>query len=332
MNRPLTRREFLPRAVLAANATTAALAAQTETAPIPRRVLGRTGVKVPILGMGGGSRLVSYRTDEAAEEALRLAFDLGITYMDTAHTYGNGRSETLVGRAIKSRRQEIFLASKMYERNGDAALRLFELSLKRLQTDHVDLLHVHKLETEEDLARVEAKGGVLEALYKLREQKAVRFIGITSHNFPGPLKTAIERHDFDCVQMALNAALQGMVKDSGGYKPDPTIKTSFEKVVLPVARKKNLGILAMKTLGQEHLIGDGPTKASAGMLLRYAWSLPVAAAVVGMPTPEMIRKNAALAREFTPMTEIEMKEFSSRIASVNKTALDRRFCWHADAC
>lgn len=317
---------------MAASATAAALAAQAETPPIPKRVLGRTGVKVPIIGMGGGSRLMSYRTDEAAEEALRLAFDLGITYMDTAHTYGNGRSETLVGRAIKSRRGEIFLASKMMERNGDAALRLFELSLKRLQTDHVDLLHVHKLETEEDLARVEAKGGVLEALYKLREQKAARFIGITSHNFPGPLKMAIERHDFDCVQMALNAALQGMVKDGGGYRPDPTIKTSFEKVVLPVARKKNLGILAMKTLGQDHLIGTDPTKASAEMLLRYAWSQPVAAAVVGMPTPELVRKNAALARAFTPMTEVEMKEFSNRIATANKTALDRRFCWHADAC
>lgn len=317
---------------MAANATTAALAVQAETPPIPRRVLGRTGVKVPIIGMGGGSRLVSYRTDEAAEEALRLAFDLGITYMDTAHAYGAGRSEILVGRAIKARRGEIFLASKIVERKGDAALRLFELSLKRLQTDHLDLLHVHKLETEEDLARVEAKGGVLEALYKLREQKVVRFIGITSHNFPEPLKKAIERHDFDCVQMALNAALQGMVKVWDGYKPDPTIKTSFEKVVLPVAKKKNLGILAMKTLGQDHLIGAGPTKASAEMLLRYAWSLPLTTAVVGMPAPEMIRKNAELARAFTPMTELEMKEFSNRIASANKTALDRRFCGHADAC
>jgi len=332
MNDSLSRREFLAKSVVVAGATATALAAQAQTRVIPRRVLGRTGVKVPIIGMGGGSRLVSYRTDEAAEEALRLAFDLGITYMDTAHAYGAGRSETLVGRAIKSRRGEIFLASKMMERNGDAALRLFELSLKRLQTDHVDLLHVHKLETEEDLARVEAKGGVLEALYRLREQKAVRFIGITSHNFPGPLKTAIERHDFDCVQMALNAALQGMVKDSGGYKPDPTIKTSFEKVVLPVARKKNLGILAMKVLGQGHLVGTEPNKASPENLLRYAWSLPITAAMIGMPSPEMVRQNAQWARSFTPMPEIEMKEFSRRMATANKAALDRYFSCHADTC
>jgi len=259
-----------------------------------------------------------------------LAFDLGITYMDTAHTYGAGRSETLVGRVIKSRRKEIFLASKMMERNGDAALRLFDLSLKRLQTDHVDLLHIHKLETEEELAKIEGKGGVLEALYKLREQKMARFIGITCHNFPGPLKAAIERNDFDCVQMSLNAALQGVVRYPGGYKPDPTIATSFEKVVLPVARKKNLGILAMKVLGQGHLVGEEPNKAPAEKLLRYAWSLPITATMIGMPSPDMVRQNAEWARSFTPMSELEMKEFSQRIATANKAALDRYFYCHAD--
>jgi predicted aldo/keto reductase-like oxidoreductase len=180
------------------------------------------------------------------------------------------------------------------------------------------------------LVKIEASDGVLNALYKMRTEKLTRFVGITCHNDPAVLKTALERHDFDCVQMALNAAKQGMKDGEHGMLLNPAIQTSFERVALPVARQKNLGILAMKIMGQEALIGSGSDKASVEKLLQYSWSLPVAAAVVGMPTHAMISQNAQLARNFAPMPEEEMRDFSHRLAAANKTALDLKFRNHVD--
>ncbi|HPA21439.1 MAG TPA: aldo/keto reductase [Verrucomicrobiae bacterium] len=112
---------------------------------LPRRMLGRTGVSIPIVGFGSGSRFTNFYTDDAGEAAVRNAIDCGITYLDTAAGYGDGRSETIYGRVMKTRRNEVFLATKNAVRDRDPALRVFEQSLKRLQTDHVDLLHIHNL-------------------------------------------------------------------------------------------------------------------------------------------------------------------------------------------
>jgi uncharacterized protein len=230
----------------------------------------------------------------------------------------------------KTRRKEFFLATKIEPRDGATARRILEGSLKRLQTDQIDLIHVHALMGEDDLAKIEAKDGVLNALYKMRDEKLTRFVGITCHNDPAVLKTALERHDFDCTQMALNAALQGMKGGEHGMVLNPAITTSFEHVALPVARTKNLGILAMKITGQEMLVGTGADKSEMEKLLRYALSLPVAAAVVGMPTQEMIRQNAESARNFEPMPADEMRDFSRRIAGAHKLALDSKFREHVD--
>jgi len=331
MGEKVSRREFLEKSALFG--AVAALGAGNGPASekMPTRVLGKTGVRVSILALGCGSRLLSYKSTEAAVAAINLALDSGISYLDTAYGYGQGRSETWVGQVAKTRRKEFFLATKIEPRDGDMAMRILEGSLKRLQTDRIDLIHVHSLRDDDDLARVEAKGGVLQALYKLRDQKVTRFIGMTSHYDPSVLKTAIERHDLDCVQMALNAALQGMTPGAHGMTLNPAIPVSFERVALPAARKKNLGILAMKVTGQEALLGTGSGKSDVAHLLRYTLSLPVAAAVVGMPTLGMIRQNAAWARSFTPMTENEMKQFSGRIAAANKLALDLKFQSHVDA-
>jgi hypothetical protein len=324
MRNSISRREFLGAA-----AASAALA-NTSNA-LPTRTLGRTGVKVTILGMGCGSRLLSYETADKAAEALNLAFESGVRYFDSAYGYGNGKSETWVGEALKSRRKEIFLVTKINARDGDEARRILDASMKRLQTDQVDLIHIHGLNDMDDLAKVEAKGGPLEVLYKLREQKVTRFIGITSHYDPVALKTAIERHDIDCVQMALNAALQGFTNGRGKMVINPAMKTSFESVALPAARKKNLGILAMKIMGQEELLGPGASKGEPSKLLQYTLSLPVAAAVVGMPKLEFVRQNTAWAREFKPMRRSEMRDFSQRLSDANKAALDRKFRDHIDA-
>lgn len=332
MNPNMTRRQAIALAAagVAAAALPALSAGAAPTRPLPKRMLGRTGVEISILCFGGGTRFFSFYTPEAAVAALNQALAAGITYFDTASSYGDGKSETLFAPFVKARRQEIFLVTKLKERTADGAMRQFEESLKRLQTDHVDLLHIHRIDSDEDLAKIEAKGGVLEAYYKLREQKVARRIGITAHADPRPLRKAIERNDFDCVQMPLNAALSG-VSLAGFSPPHPGERDySFESVVLPVAVKKKMGVLAMKVFAQGKLFGDGATKADAQQLLRYAWSLPITAAVIGMHTPDLIQQNAELARTFEPMPPDEMKTLSERLAPANKLALDRFFSDHAD--
>ena len=328
MSDRLSRREFLGAA---AAASTAAAATDSGAKTLPTRALGKTGVRVTILAMGCGSRLLSYQTADKAAAALNLAFEHGVRYFDTAYGYGNGKSETWVGEALSDRRKEFFLATKINARDGDEAKRILEGSLKRLKTDHLDLIHVHSLTGDDDLAQVEAKGGVLELLYKLREQKVTRFIGMTSHTDPVTLKTAIERHDIDCTQMALNAALQGMRDGKGKMVLNPAMKTSFEHVALPAARKKNLGILAMKVMGQEELLGSGTSMGDHAKLLQYTLSLPVTAAVVGMPKLEFVPQNTAWARGFKPMPWGDMKDFSQRLSDANKAALDFKFRDHIDA-
>jgi hypothetical protein len=140
------------------------------------------------------------------------------------------------------------------------------------------------------------------------------------------LKTLIERHDFDCTQMALNAGLVGMVNVPTGFDTRVLGKASFQNVALPVARKKNMGVIAMKVFAQDHLAG----KASAEKLLLYAMSLPVTAAVVGMPKFEHIDANIEVARKFKPMSAAEMDEISTRLSRENKASIDRFFMHHVD--
>lgn len=320
MTSKLSRRHFIGGAVAST------VAAQASSGKLPTRVLGKTGVEVTQLAMGCGSRLMMYEDEQTGIEAIHLALDRGVRYFDSAQAYGAGKSETWVGKALKGRRQEVFLATKIKTRDFDEALRETERSLQRLQTDHIDLLHCHSLWYEDDLAAVEK--GTLKALYRMRDEKVARFIGVTSHVDPKTLATALERHDFDCTQMALNAALQG--RSTTGENLPPTPANSFERVALPVARRKNLGVLAMKVTGQENLLGKAPGKSTIDPLLRYTLSLPVAAAVVGMPKLDYIRHNTGLARNFEPMPRHEMDNFSREMSEGNKMALDARFCRHED--
>jgi hypothetical protein len=329
MSKGISRRHFLGTAM--AGAVAAQAADVGAASALPTRVLGRTGATPAILALGCGSRLLSYEQQDKAIEAVDLAIRSGITYIDTAQGYGNGKSETWVGNALKGRRNGLFLATKTQARTAEDAFKRFEESLARLQTDHVDLLHIHGLENEEDLAAIEAKGGVLEALYKLRDQKAARFIGITCHTDPVALKKALERHDFDCTQMALNAALQGMQNGKGKMVINPALVTSFEHEALPVAKKKNMGVLAMKVFGQEDLLPDPNDTELVERLLRYALSLPVAVAVTGMPKLDFVRQNTAWARSFQPMPASEMRDFSGKMAQKYKMALDLKFRDHVDA-
>jgi predicted aldo/keto reductase-like oxidoreductase len=293
---------------------------------VPKRTLGRTGAEVSILAFGSGSRFLMYKEEEQALEALNRALDLGITYVDTAYAYGDGKSEERVGKVMKSRRKSVWLATKVPDRNGEEAHRRIEGSLKRLQTDHLDLIHIHSLTDEDDLSKIEAKDGVLNTLLKLRDQKVTRAIGITSHTDPQVLRKALERHDFDCTQMALNAARAGMANTSSGFGMH-SLEQGFETVALPVAKQKNLGVIAMKVFAQEALNGKAPTE----KLIRYSLSLPVATAVIGMPKLDFIDENVGIAKNFKPLSPEEMKSLSSELSHAYKARLDEWFLNHTDA-
>ena len=322
----ITRREFIGTA--AAAGVAAGAPAGTGDNLIPTRVLGKTGARVSILAFGAGSRFLQYADDDQAIAALTRALDRGITYIDTSDDYGKDHlSERRIGTAIKGRRDKLFLATKLTNRNGAEAQRIVEASLKALQVDRVDLLHIHSLTTADDLAAIEAKGGVLEQVRKLRDQKMTRFIGITSHADPEVMKTALERHDFDCTQMALNAGTVSMTSGTSGMVPDAKVSSSFETMALPVALRKKMGVLAIKAFAQEALLGQAPVE----KLLYYTLSLPVTAAVVGMPKVEHIDHNTTLARAFKPLPAAEMKQISHALSQKNKAALDRFFRRHVDA-
>jgi predicted aldo/keto reductase-like oxidoreductase len=318
----MNRRQFIGTTALGLIATPAL--AELSPNKLPTRVLGRTEIKVPILGFGSGSRFLMYTDEDKALEALNHAIDLGICYIDTAHSYGNGRSEERVGKVMATRRKEVILATKIPGRTADQARRQIELSLKRLKTDKLDVMHIHALKNAEDLAAIEAPEGVLKAFYEAREQKVTRAIGITCHADPAALQKALERHDFDCTQMALNAGLASM---TDSMKTAPAGANSFEHLALPVATKKQLGVIAMKISGQEHLLASAPFE----KLLAYALSLPVSLASVGMPHLEHIEQNVTLAKAFTPMSEQQRQRLQESIESSKKEAMQRFFSKHEDA-
>ena len=301
----VTRREFLKSGVSGGLAAGPLAAADEPKAALPTRVLGRTGIRVPILAMGGGNRFLQYRDEDRALEALRKALDLGITYIDTSDSYGNHLSEERIGKGIKGRRDGIFLATKVTDRNGAETARIVEKSLKSLAVDRIDLVQVHSLTTGGRPGAHRGSGRGAGQLIKLRDRKLVRFIGITSHSDPVVLGTALERHPFDCTQMALNGAMLGMKSGPDGLAPNALSNQSFQTVALPVAHRKNIGVIAMKIFAQDALTGQ----ATPEKLLYYSLSLPVATAVVGMPRLEHIEENVRLAKAFRPLPEDEMNAF-----------------------
>ncbi len=320
MNQDPSRRKFLEKLSVgtAASLSLSVLPGfgQVRTAasgPLPNRILGRTGAQVSILAFGCGSRFLMYEDEQESLEVLNRAINQGITYLDTAYSYGDGKSEGRVGKVMATRRKEVWLATKIPDRTRDGFLRRLEGSLKRLQVDHVDLVHIHGLAKADDLAAIEAPDGAMKGLLEAREQKMARFIGMTSHTSGEIMAQAIEHNDLDCVQMALNASRNGR----------------FEELALPAARKKNLGIIAMKVTGQEFLLGTGPGRTNMDALLHYSMSLPVSTAVVGMPKVEMLDYNLSVARSFSSLTEWEMQQLRD-ILSPSRAGLEKKLVGHLD--
>jgi uncharacterized protein len=316
MARQITRREFIETTTLTAAGLAAVAADAGAAAALPTRPFGKTGLDVTCLAFGCGSRFLMYQQEAVALDVLNGAVDQGIRYLDTAVGYGDGESERRVGLLMRTRRNDVVLATKIPRsaRTRDAALRQVEASLKRLQTDHVDVLHLHDLTDAQDLAAIEAPEGAMKALYELRSQKVTRAIGMTSHTDGAVMAKAIEQNDLDCVQMAMN----------------PARALQFEELALPAAKKKGLGIILMKVTSQEKLVGAGPGRTDISSLLRYALSLPVSTVVVGMPKPEFVAENIAIARGFTPMHEEEIERVRKSVAP-QQVAVAAFFSRHVDA-
>jgi aryl-alcohol dehydrogenase-like predicted oxidoreductase len=312
-----SRREFL-KTTTAAMVLGAAEKALGATAPppplLPKRRLGKTGEMVSIIGFGLGSRFCSIQDENAAQALLERALALGINYFDTAGSYTRRPLERLsekrLGEFSKQRRKDIFLATKIDPRDLDGALRSVETSLKFLQTDYVDLIQIHSLSNLNDLDRIGSSDGVLTAIEQLKQQKVVRFIGITGHNDGMAMAEALRRHDFDAVLMALNAAQSANPIAQRKREPIP----AFEQSALPVALQKNMGILSMKVMGQGMIVGNGAGRASPTELLQFNLSQPVASVVIGCEQMARLEENVQAALNFTPISESGKQKLQERVA------------------
>ena len=300
---------------------------------MPTRNLGKTGYKVGIFSLGGQAALEKANNFDVAVPIVERALDLGVNYIDTSSIYGGPErwSEQYVGRVMAKRRNEAFLATKTKERTRDDSMRMIEKSLQLLQTDHIDLWQLHDIGTQYDVDQVFAKGGALEALLEMKEQKVVRHLGLTGHYRPDALMEGIRRYPFDTVLMAMSAA------DPHHY--------SFNEALLPLAVERQMGIIGMKIPGRGRLLSNwtpqpldvqahmwegmvpAPTPGTLTMreAMYYTLSRPVSTIIVGCDSIAQLEENVGLAREFTPLNDKQAAELVARAEPVAKPSLFFRF-------
>lgn len=308
----------------------AAALAQDVQAPadkplIPLRSLGKTGVKVSIMGEGGSSQFFKALPSDA-EEAERVAVELlttalkgGVTYFDTAHSYGRrgarGLSEKFYGIALRPWRDQVVIATKTGKRDRDGALQEFEISLERLGMEYVDLLQLHGIRSRDDLAAINSKTGAFQALRELKDQKLIRFTGITGHSTAPHMKRCIDALDgLDCALFPINAATDQ--RDRRAFEPEPENPDGhFETILLPHCAEKGIGVIAMKSTAQGYLIGEGPDKADAQSLIAYAMSTEgVTTTIVGPGSLENLKSNLKMAQNFEPMSNEERDTLVARLS------------------
>ena len=263
---------------------------------IPKRKLGKTGAAVTILGLGGEGVLRTQGYEKPAYALINRAIDLGINYFESARAYAD--SEVYYGLALKERRKEIFLNSKSHARDKKGALQHLHETLRNMKTDYLDLWQIHDVRTEEDMQEIFGSQGALAAFVEAREKGLVRFIGITGHHDPEILKQCMEKFNFDTVLLPINPA-------------EPHYQ-SFIDSVLPLARKKKMGIIAMKVYWRGFATKI-PGVSSLEPFLRFALSHPISTAVIGCDNIEQLEENVRFASSFKPMT---VKEKEALVTSV----------------
>ena len=264
---------------------------------IALRPLGKTGEKVSMIGVGGGD-LGAVREDKTALRMMDRAIELGATFIDTAWAYQDGLSEERIGKAVSApnKRQKVFLMTKVAARDAAGAQKQLEDSLRRLQTDVIDLWQFHDLPNFEEVETIFGPGGAMEVAQKAKKEGQIRYLGFTGHTDPAVHLDMLERHDWDAVMMTLN------VVDAHWH--------SFQNQVLPRALEKNVGVLAFKTLSKgrstlrAHTVSEG---------LRYVWSLPVSVLISGMDRMDFLETNLEQAMQFQPMSAAEKKALLARV-------------------
>ena len=339
MSSPLvpSRRDFLKQSGVLGAAAIAGKVTDTATAKLPllpvnpatekampTRNLGRTGYRVGLFSLGGQAAIEQPNNEAVAVPIIERAIDLGVNYIDTAAMYGGEQrwSQRYIGEVMKKRRNQVYLASKSHDRTRDGSLKLIEQSLKLLNTDHLDAWQLHHIDDQDDVDRIFAKDGAIQAFQEAREQKMVRFLGVTGHRDPDFLVQCLERFPFDQILMALNAADQHHL--------------SFMEKLLPLAVEKQLGIIGMKIPARGRILaswkpepvqkGWEGTAAGPGTLemkeaLYYVLSLPVSTVIIGCDTIAQLEENVQLARDFTPLSERQLATLTQKAEPVARQAL-----------
>ena len=297
---------------------------------MPTRNLGKTGFRVGIFGLGGQGALEKASNESLALQMIQRALELGVNYFDTSAIYGGPDrwSERYLGKGLKGSRDHVFIASKTKERTRDAALKNLDVSLKLLDTDHIDTWQLHDVGIQEDIGEIFGKGGAIEALVQARDQKMVRHLGVTGRFRTEALIDCINRFSFDTVLMGVNAA------DKYYY--------SFEKDLLPLAVEKQMGIIGMKVMARGRILsswtpppveqqkrsweGRGAIATTPGTLTKretfyYNLSLPISTAIIGCDSVEQVEECVELARSFTPLSQAQMAAMEARVEPVAKQAL-----------
>ncbi|MFN2245011.1 MAG: aldo/keto reductase [Anaerolineae bacterium] len=260
------------------------------TSAIPKRPLGRTGHEATILGLGGLFTAARHDRHDAAVEIVNRAIDLGVNYIDTSALYGHGASELNIGTVMRERRDEVFLASKSHDHTYDGAMALVQQSLRRLQTDHLDLYQHHFLGQLGQLEQLQQKHSARQAFERLRDEGVIRFIGVTGHS-SRMLADALEDYPYDCALITLTAARAVM--------DDPEDLDRFFRL----AQEKEIGVIAMKVVERGTLLEQG---LSMDQLLPYVLSYPVSTAIVGISELAHLEENVRIARAFEPLSDDQM--------------------------
>jgi uncharacterized protein len=304
----MDRRDFLKKtaAVTVAASLDPKLSYPADS-PVPQRTLGRSGEKVSIIGLGGHHIGRPSLGDQESIRIIRTALDNGVNFLDNCWDYNDGVSEERMGKALRDGyRHKAFLMTKIDGQTKQAAAQQLDESLRRLQTDRVDLLQFHEVIRDTDPARIFSTGGGMEAVLAAKKQGKVRYIGFTGHKSPDihykMLETAFARNfTFDAVQMPLN------VMDAHF--------DSFEKKVLPILVKHAIGVLGMKPMGDGIILRS--KTATATECLRYAMNLPTSVVITGCDSMQTLQQALEAARSFKPLSKSEVAALLAKTASAS---------------
>jgi uncharacterized protein len=283
---------------------------ERNAAGLPVRELGKTGLKISIIGFGGGHFVRPSLDEQMSIRLVHAAIDAGVTFMDNAWEYNDGESERRMGLALKGRRDQVTLMTKVCARDRKTAEAQLEESLRRLKTDVIDVWQFHEINYDSDADWIFRDGGAIEAAVAARQAGKIRFIGFTGHKSPHILQKMLDQDfDWDTCQMPINVL-------DAHYR-------SFQNEILPELNRRGIGVIGMKSLGGRGQLID-ELGLTAEQCRRYALSLPISTLICGIQSLENLEQDVEIARNFIPMSGVEQQEL---LGSVHEEAGDGRLEW-----